>query len=76
MRGPIIDTTRTITTESDVVEIDGVEREIWYVVERCPVWGVEVWPDYYASKAEAMAAMNAVYDAPALPVYGSAAIPL
>lgn len=75
MRAAIIDTTRTITIESDIVEIDGIDREIWAVVERCPVYGVDVWPDYYASKEEALAALNAVYDAPALPVYGSDAIP-
>ena len=76
MRDAIIDTTRTITVESDIVEINGVDREIWCVVERCPVYGVDVWPEYYASKEEAMAALHAVCDAPALPVYGNDAIPL
>lgn len=74
MRHPIIDTIRTIGVESDIVEINGVDREVWCVVERCPVWGVEV--EYYATKDEALAALNAVFDAPALPVYGSDAIPL
>ena len=60
MRDAIIDTTRTITVESDIVEIDGIDREIWCVVERCPVYGVDVWPEYYASKAEALAALNVV----------------
>lgn len=73
MRFPIIDTTRTISIESDIVEIDGVDREIWAIVERCPVYGVEV--DYYATKEEALAALNAAYDAPALPAYGSEEIP-
>lgn len=68
MRDAIIDTTRTITIESDIVEINGVDREIWSVVERCPVRGVDVWPEYYASKGEAQAALSAAY--------GSAAIPL
>lgn len=62
MRAPIIDTTRTLTVEKDVVEFDGIDREVWLIVERCPVNGVNVWgSDYYASREEANRAINEIF---------------
>jgi hypothetical protein len=59
MRAPIIDTTRTVTIESDTVEIDGIDREIWAIVTRCPVNGMYV--DYFASREEAQAELDAMF---------------
>lgn len=61
MRLPVIDTTRTITVESDIVEFDGIDREIWFVVTRCPVNGIDTGPEYYTSRAEAQAALEAIF---------------
>ena len=61
MRAPIIDTTRTVTVESETVEINGTDREIWAIVTRCPVNGISVDGEYYASRAEAQAALNAMF---------------
>lgn len=61
MRLPVIDTTRTVTIESDIVEIDGVDREIWSVVTRCPVNGIDTGGEYYASRAEAEAALETIF---------------
>jgi hypothetical protein len=59
MRAPIIDTTRSVTIESDTVEIDGIDREIWAIVTRCPVNGMYV--DYFASREEAQAELDAMF---------------
>jgi hypothetical protein len=63
MRHPIIDTTRTVTVESEIVEIDGIDREIWAVVVRCPVNGLYVEGDYFASREEAVADLDARFAA-------------
>ena len=61
MREAIIDTTRTVTVESDIVEINGVDREIWAIVTRCPVNGIDVGGEYYCSREEAVAAMHEIF---------------
>lgn len=61
MRAPIIDTTRTVTIETDTVEFDGIDREIWLIVTRCPVNGIDTGPEYYATRAEAQDALNAMF---------------
>jgi hypothetical protein len=61
MRGQIIDTTRTVRVECDTVEIDGVDREIWSIVTRCPVNGVSVSGEYFATRSEAVAALDAAF---------------
>lgn len=61
MRGSIIDTTRTVTVESDIIEIDGIDREIWSVVVRCPVNGIDTGGEYFASREEAIAALEDCY---------------
>lgn len=61
MRAAIIDTTRTITIESDIVEIDGIDREIWSIVTRCPVNGIDTGGEYFVSRAEAEDALNAMF---------------
>ena len=61
MRGPIIDTTRTVSISSDTVEFDGIERTIWLIVVRCPVDGPSVHPEYFATREEAQAALNEIF---------------
>lgn len=61
MRAPIIDTTRTVTVESDIVEINGVDREIWAIVTRCPVNGIDAGGEYYCSREDAVAAMHEIF---------------
>ena len=56
----IIDTTRTVSVKSETVEINGIDREIWVVVMRCPVDGISVSGEYYASREEAAAARDAI----------------
>ncbi len=53
MRNQIIDTTRSVSFEKEIVEIDGVDREIWSIVIRCPVNGVSVSTECYGSRDEA-----------------------
>lgn len=59
MRQPIIDTIRTVSIECETVEIDGVDRDIWAIVTRCPVNGISV--EYFATRSEAVAALDAVF---------------
>lgn len=55
-RLPIVeDTTRSLTVEKDFFE-DDENKPMWLVVERCPVNGVYVFPEYYTTRAEAVAA--------------------
>lgn len=61
MREAIIDTTRTITIESETVEIEGIDREIWAIVVRCPVNGTYVDGDYFISREEALTALNEIF---------------
>lgn len=64
MRLPIIeDTTRSVTIESDLVEIGGVDRSIWQIVVRCPVQGVYTVGDYHASREEAQTELDALHRA-------------
>jgi hypothetical protein len=61
MREAIIDTTRSVSVESDIVEINGIDREIWAIVVRCPIDGISVSGQYYASREEAWADLVAMY---------------
>jgi len=61
MRHPIIDTTRSVSVESDVFEFDGVERTIWSIVTRCPVNGIDTGGEYFTSREEAVAALNSMF---------------
>ena len=61
MRQPIIDTIRTVSIECETVEIDGVDREIWAIVTRCPVNGISTSGEYFATRSEAIAARDAVF---------------
>lgn len=61
MRGHIIaDTTRTVAFESEVVEINGIDRTIWNIVVRCPVNGISVCGEYFTSREEAAEAWDAM----------------
>jgi hypothetical protein len=59
MRAPIIDTARTISIVSDTLDTE--DREFWSIVTRCPVNGTWVSPEYYATRAEAQAALDAMF---------------
>ena len=60
MRAPIIDTTRTVTVESDVLGLPGREITVWAVVTRCPVNGI--WAgEYYETRVEAQAELDAMF---------------
>lgn len=60
MRAPIIDTTRTVTVESDVLVLPGRQITVWSVVTRCPVNGI--WAgEYYETRAEAQAELDAMF---------------
>ena len=61
MREAIIDTTRTVSVESETVEIDGIDREIWCVVTRCPVNGIDTGGEYFATREEAIAARDEMF---------------
>lgn len=60
MREPIIDTTRTVTVESDVLVLPGREITVWSVVTRCPVNGIRAG-EYYETRAEAQAELDAMF---------------
>lgn len=59
MRLPIIDTTRTVSFLAETVEFDGIDREIWITVIRCPVDGIYTLPGYHATREEAAASWEA-----------------
>lgn len=61
MRLPIIDTTRTVRFLPETVEFDGIDRQIWLTVIRCPVDGTYTLPDYHSSRAEAEATWQATH---------------
>ena len=61
MREAIIDTTRTVTIESDVLVLsDDREITVWAVVTRCPVNGIWVG-EYHETRAEAQAELDAMF---------------
>jgi len=61
MTRPIIDTTRSVTFESQIVEIGGVDRTIWNIVVNCPVDGIYLAScEYFGSREEAEAAWIAL----------------
>jgi hypothetical protein len=60
MRAPIIDTTRSISIESDILVLPGREITVWAVVTRCPVDGI--WAgEYHETRAEAQAELDAMF---------------
>ena len=62
MREAIIsDTTRSVSIEKDIVDFDGIDREIWSIVIDCPVNGISVCGEYYCSREEATAAMREIF---------------
>jgi hypothetical protein len=61
MRDHIIaDTTRSVTFESEVVEINGIDRAIWNIVVRCPVNGISVCAEAFTSREKAVEAWGAM----------------
>lgn len=60
MRAPIIDTTRTVTIESEVLVLPGREITVWAVVTRCPINGI--WAgEMYETRAEAQAELDEMF---------------
>lgn len=60
MRNAIIDTTRTVTIESDVLVLPGREITVWSVVTRCPINGI--WAgEYHQTREEAQAELDAMF---------------
>ncbi len=60
MREAIIDTTRTVTIESEVLVLPGREVTAWFVVTRCPVNGIHAG-EFYPTRAEAQAELDAMF---------------
>lgn len=60
MRAPIIDTTRTVTVESEVLVLPGRQVTVWSVVTRCPINGIWLG-DYHATREEAQAELDAMF---------------
>lgn len=62
MRAAIIDTTRSVSVESEVLVLPECEMTVWAVVTRCPVNGISIG-EYYETRAEAQVELNARFAA-------------
>ena len=60
MRAPIIDTTRSVSVESDILVLPGREITVWSVVTRCPVNGIGAG-ELYETREEAQAELDAMF---------------